>query len=112
MRKLVDMRRTLDEKIEASMPSPMMANDYPYGLAISLTQDELDKLDLDADCEVGDLIDLRALGRVTSVSKNEVEGKATCRIEIQLEQLGLEDEDHEDDDDDRPRVDRSKRYAR
>lgn len=110
MRKMVDMRRSLDEKIEATMPSPMMQNDYPYGLCISLTHDELEKLDLDGDCEVGDMIDLRALGRVTSVSKTEVDGKPCCRIEIQLEQLAVEDEDKEDMPEPR-HLDRRKRYG-
>lgn len=95
MRKMVDMRRSDDEKVAEMKPDPLGGNDYPYGLCLSLTERELEKLDLDDDCEVGDMIDIRAMGRVTSVSKNQSDGKDRCRIEIQIESIGLEDEDHE-----------------
>jgi ribosome assembly protein YihI (activator of Der GTPase) len=113
MRKMVSMARSAEEKARSMMP-PSMGDmpDFPYGLAISLNEDDLEKLDLDADCEVGDMIDLRAFGRVTSVSKTEVDGKSRCRVEIQIEQLGIEDEDQEDEDEPEPRhMDRRKRYG-
>lgn len=96
MRKMVDMRRSDEEKTEESKPDPLAGNDYPYGLCLSLTERELEKLDLDDDCEVGDMIDIRAMGRVTAVSKNQSDGKDRCRIEIQIESIGLEDEDKEE----------------
>lgn len=70
---------------------------YPYGLCISLTQDDLAKLDLDSDCEIGDMIHMFAMGKVTSISKsaNASAKDDNCRIEIQITHLGLEDEDHE-----------------
>ena len=112
MRKMVSMARSSEEKARSMMPPSISdAPDFPYGLAISLTQDDLDKLDLDSDCEVGDMIDLRAFGRVTSVSKNEVDGQQRCRVEIQIEQLGIEDESLEDEPDETPHMDRRKRYA-
>ena len=100
MRKMIDMKRTQAEKSDATdlaMPSVSDAPDYPYGLGICLTGDELDKLDLPDDCEVGDMIDIRAMGVVTSVSKRQVNGSSECRVEIQLTHIGLEDEETEDE---------------
>jgi hypothetical protein len=97
--KMVDMARTPAEKAEeaARMAGPAAADirDYPFGLCLSLDQDDLEKLDLDDDCEVGDMIDLRAFARVTSRSENTVNGEKRVRIELQVEQLAIEDEDKE-----------------
>lgn len=98
--KMVDMRRSPEEKkevMDAPMPSDMP--DYPYGLCISLGNDELEKLSLDcSDCESGDTIDLRAFAKVTSISKQDYNGTQTCRIELQITQLAVENEDTEYDE--------------
>ena len=99
--KLVDMRRTAEDKAEAvsdmMSPSPMFEiDDFPPGLSISLTEDELEKLDLDDDVEVGDMIDLRAFAKVTSVSKHDRGGKQCCRVELQIVNLAIEDESTEE----------------
>lgn len=92
--KLVDMERDDDEKLDAMMPEWHGAPDYPPGLSITLTDPELEKLDLDGeDCEVGDLLDLRAFARVTSVSHAEGQPR---RIEMQIVMLAVEDEDEEE----------------
>lgn len=93
VRRMRDMERSPEEKF-AAIPSPAQ-NDYPYGLCISLTEQELEKLDLEPDCEVGDMIHGFFMAKVTSVSKNDVDGKKTCRVELQITHLGLEDEDME-----------------
>lgn len=95
--KFQSMELTDDEKLDSIAPIPMPdLPSYPPGLRICLTQDELGKLDLDDDCEVGDMIDLRALGRVTSVSMNDGLTGRCCRVEIQIEEIALEIEDLED----------------
>lgn len=107
--KMVDMRRSPQEKKEV-MEGPAIADmpDYPYGLCISLGDEELEKLDLDcSDCESGDTIDLRAFAKVTSISKNDYNGKQTTRIELQIVQLAVESEDEEVEEEDSGR---SKRY--
>lgn len=97
---MVDMRRTTEEKVEAvAAPIASIPDDYPYGLCLSFDHDTLEKLDLDADCDVGDLIVLRMICRVTSCSQREVNGKPDCRIELQgidvkvLGEIGDGDED-------------------
>lgn len=95
LNKLVDMRKTPEEKMEDMMPMGTV-NEYPYGLCIRLTQDELDKLDVDhADWEIGDIFDLRAMARVTSVSENETEAGKKCCVELQIVMLGAESESEE-----------------
>jgi len=97
--KMVDMRMDQKEKAEMMSPSPP---DYPFGLCISLCQDELEKLGLlDADIEVGDMLHLQIMTKVTSYSENdnEVSGP-TCRVELQVTHIGgVEDEDTEDQED-------------
>ncbi len=94
--KLVDMELTDDEKLDAVMPIPMPTKPtYPYGLRVCLTHSELEKLGLDADCDIGDLIDMRCFGEVTSVSKDG----DNCRVEIQLQKIAVEDEMTESEDD-------------
>lgn len=95
-RAMKDMARTTEEKVEAMMPTvPADMPDYPYGLCISLTEAELEKLGLDDECEVGDMIHLFAMAQVTSVSKTQNDGGNCCRIELQVTHLGCEDEDTE-----------------
>ncbi len=105
--RMVDMARSPEEVKKDLMPmaasSPeITAPVYPYGLCISLGEDEIDKLNVDVDgCAVGDMIHLSAMAKVTSYSESEYEKpdgtrKRCCRIELQITHLGLEDEDRED----------------
>lgn len=106
---MVDMARTTEEKIvlvEQSMPLPAAAADYPYGLCLSLTEDELEKLDLDDDVEAGDTLHFMALATVKSVSKNDYNGEKSCRIELQITRMAVENEDDEAD----PKI--AKRYSK
>lgn len=97
--KLIDMELSDEDKLDASMPIAMPSKpDYPYGLRISLTHNELEKLGLDDDCEVGDMIDVRCFATVTSVSKNEDGNGKGCRIELQIEKMAVESEMDEKED--------------
>lgn len=92
---LVDMELDDEDKLDTCMPIACDRPDYPYGLRISLTEKELAKLGLDADCEIGDMIDMRCFGSVTSVSMNDGEHGKSVRIEIQIEKMAVEDESTE-----------------
>lgn len=111
--KMVDMEMDDEERLEATLPIAMpdaKGPQYPWGLRISLTQDDLRKLGLlDCPCDVGDVIDLRAFAEVTSISRNKVKpvagGEETeqVRIELQIQKLAIENESTEqpgEDDDD------------
>jgi hypothetical protein len=106
---LVDMANTPEDLKEdnAAYPATVAAGAtgpvYPYGLAIRLTERELEKIGLeDEKPSVGDMIHLFAMAKVTSVSENEVEvngeKKSKCCVELQITHLGAEDEDTEDPD--------------
>jgi hypothetical protein len=97
--KLIDMEMDDEDVLDHPMPISMPERaSYPYGLRICLTHRELKKLGLDADCEVGDMIDLRAFATVTSVStSDDGNSGAQCRIELQIEKLAVEDEMTEKD---------------
>lgn len=97
--KLVDMEMDDEDILDHPMPIAMSQRaSYPYGLRICLTHKELKKLGLDADCEIGDVIDLRAFATVTSVSMNKTEGgDDECRVELQIEKLAVENEMTEED---------------
>ena len=72
---MVSMELDDEDKLDTIQPYPMPTKpDFPYGLKISLTEKELEKLKLEADCGIGDSIDFMCHGVVTCVSKND-----TCR---------------------------------
>lgn len=86
---MVDMELSDDDVLDAIMPIPMADKPkYPCGLRICLTDAELDKLGLEANCNRGDIIDLRAFAEVTSVSS----GEYGSRVELQIQKLSLENE--------------------
>lgn len=117
--KMIDMAQTPEEARDESapiveaLPKKYAGPRYPYGLAICLGKEELDKLDLDEDCEVGDTVHLFAMAKVTSASHREMaDGKTECRIELQITHLGVEDEDEENEEADRGESRASKRYGK
>jgi hypothetical protein len=103
--KLVDVAYTDEEKAEKF---PGMAEDsapdYPWGLCLTLDECTLEKLGLEEENpEIGDMIDLRAFGKVTGIRKDMRDGEAHTCLEIQISHLAVEDEDDEEpgeDDDD------------
>ena len=98
---MVDMSMDDDEKAEAVSPSLGIPK-YPYGLSISLCEKELEKLGLeDGDLEVGDMLHLHCLAKVTSVSSNEYESGSHCRVELQICYMSGEDEDEENEEEEK-----------
>jgi hypothetical protein len=95
--KMASMELDDEQKIDYCAPVECPKPDYPYGLRISFCKAELDKLGCKAeDFQVGDVIDMRSFGCVTSVSSNQMaDGTDDCRIEIQIQRLGIENENTE-----------------
>lgn len=96
---MTDMEMDDEDQLDAAMPITMPERArYPYGLRISLSEKEFEKLGLDPrDAVVGGICHGHFLARVTSVSANETEGEACCRVELQIEDLSIESEDEEND---------------
>lgn len=98
---MVDMAMDNEEKAEMMSPS-LDAPKYPYGLSISLCERELEKLGVDEnDLEVGDMLHLHALAKITSVSSQEYENGSHCRVELQICYLSGEDEDEENEEEEK-----------
>ena len=87
-----DMART--DTPDYDMPR---ASDYPYGLCISLADEDVEKLGLEDETpEIGDMIHLFCMAKVTSIS---VDGNGK-RIELQITHMACEDEDEENEEED------------
>lgn len=106
---MVDMKLDAEEQEEAMNPSPPA---YPYGLCISLCDDELEKLGLDDNVNVGDMLHMHCLAEVTSVSKRDDSNNGpSCRIELQIKFIAAEDEDEENEEEDKYERTTSKLYT-
>lgn len=103
--KFVDMAHTPKEQKEEL--SPAAPSIYPYGLCLCLGQDELEKLDLEEGFSIGDLIDMRCLAKVTSVSMSENSDGVYKRVELQITHMAVENEDEEDE---KPKLGRRNPY--
>ena len=88
-------KETVGGSVPVAAPSPPPAPLYPYGLCLSLADEELAKLDLDPDCEVGDTIHLCCLAKVTECSSRDTSDGPKRRIELQITDLAIEDESTE-----------------
>ena len=76
-----------------------VAPDYPFGLSLTLQNDELEKLGLDcndADCKVGNYIHLHILAEVMGIHKVG----ENITLNLQSTHAKIEDEDAEDDEED------------
>lgn len=100
---MVDMSMDDEEKAEyVTAPSPLNTPKYPYGLCISLCEKEIEKLGIDEnDLEVGDMLHIHGLAKITSVSSQEYENGSHCRIELQITHLAGEDEDEENEEEEK-----------
>jgi len=90
MSKLVDLELDDEDQLDAIQPIPMATKPrYPYGTKICLCGPEMKKLKLDpSDCKLGDYIDMRCFGEVTSIDEN--------RVEIQIQRMSVENENDEE----------------
>lgn len=88
---MISMSLDDEEKGSVIQPMPMPDKpDYPYGLAISLTSNELDKLGIDVtEATVGGVFHIEGLARITSLSMNEGPDGMCCRLEAQIEDLAV-----------------------
>jgi len=95
---MVSLELSDEDKLDMTRPisDVMTTPDYPWGLRITFTEREMAKLGIDEMPDLGDMIDLRCMARVTSVSSSDGDSGKCCRIEMQIEDVALEDESYED----------------
>lgn len=72
---------------------------FPYGLHISLTEKELEKMGFDpSSFMIGGVIHIHALARIDGINVNDSERGSTCSISAQIEDMDIESEDKENED--------------
>lgn len=95
-----DMKNEVDEDEDDHLRMKPVQSEYPYGLSISLTERELERLDLCDEVEVGDFLHGAFMAKVTSVSSHSHEGGKGLRVELQIVAMAIEDESTEVEDED------------
>lgn len=95
--KMIDMARKPKERDETASPmvSAMPSEPtHPYGLCIRLEEEELEKLGLNHDeVEVGDMLEITGLAKVTSVSSSDNTYGKSRTVELQITHIADEDEE-------------------
>lgn len=96
IKNMVDMKKT-PEEIKEGFAMPPDQSVYPYGLCLSLCQDELERLGFDPnDFQVNDMVHFHAMATVTSVSTSDnVNSGSSSRVELQITHMSAESEDDE-----------------
>ena len=97
---MVDMAKDTEEVRDEVAPSVSV---YPYGLCLAFDDDIMEKLGITEMPDVGDMIHIAAMAKVTSVSDRENEctdgtTKRCRRVELQITHLATENEDDENDE--------------
>lgn len=98
----VNLAKSPEQINQDHMPMAMSdypVNVYPYGTSICLENAQLERLNLDEDPEVGDMIEFTARGLVTSASQNQTDKGTKRRVEIQITDIALDDSMSDDEDD-------------
>ena len=81
---LVDMKQSKEEAAEVALPAGSDA-EYPYGLRIHLTDEDLVKLGLTAMPPVGTPMSINAVAEVCSTSSySDAEGEAENSLKLQI----------------------------
>lgn len=93
---------SMEREVEATgYPSPVSISPYPYGLRLNLTQDELAKLGYTELPPAGTELRLEAVGCVVRSSSEDPDADGDIDylcVEIQITELGVEQEGEEKED--------------
>jgi len=89
--KLVSMKMSKADREKTSEPSSVSTDRpvYPWGLALTLDNEALEKLGMPT-CEVGDELMLMAKVKVTNMSANESENGKNRSLGLQITDMALE----------------------
>lgn len=91
MAKLVDLKRTKQEREKHSKPEPYKGEDYPYGLTVHLDHDALEKLGIKNLPKAGGKVMLHAHAHVKSTEdRNEDGGKRRRSMSLELRKMAIE----------------------
>ena len=92
--KLVDLKREPKKDMPLYDSSPMGGNEnpYPWGLQITLEKEDLEKLGLECDCDIGDMIDMRCFAEVVGVNIDKSGNGDSASIRLQIQRIAVENE--------------------
>ena len=80
------------EKAKEAIEAPN-EEQYPWGLRISLDDDELKKITSLKDIEAGTKVSIEGIGKVVSVTVNDTEKEGKNRsVSIQIQQIAIADQ--------------------
>lgn len=93
---MIDMKRSV-EKASSAMLAPEMQDEYPYGLRISLGNEELAKLGIKELPAIDTEMKLTALVCVVGITQSDsANGEPYRNVELQIEQMALAPAKEED----------------
>jgi hypothetical protein len=88
----LDKKKSKDDKAIVGCCEPSSKPEFPYGLRITLEQEQIKKLG-GLDCDVGDIVGIQAAGEITSVRKEKYQNKSGAEnrhtIEIQITSIDV-----------------------
>ena len=90
---MIDLKRSKKEmkKDAGCEPCGPMSDLYPYGLKLSFSKNEIDKIPVLKDIAVGAQVALQAVGKVVEVRASEREGRTgSANVEIQIQQVDIQ----------------------
>ncbi len=90
---LTSMEMDDERKLDSAMPIEMPEKpDFPFGLRISFTHEDLAKLGLDPeDARVGGVFTAQIKARITDVGHHEDENGKRSRVEAQITHMCVDD---------------------
>lgn len=88
---MVSMKRSEKETKDMSQPTPIKKDPYPYGLRLTLEEEDLEKLEIETLTDVGKDVTVTARATVKSVSsrQNEDDEKRHQTVELQITSMKL-----------------------
>lgn len=90
--KMYDMKAPGKEGIAEPTTTKSAYPDYPYGLSLTLSNDQLKKLGISDIPKIGAVMHIEAKAVVTSASQSDNRGGGVeRRMELQLQKIGLKE---------------------
>lgn len=94
---LKSMKLSKSSREETAKPMALAEPQYPYGLAIRLDNDSLEKLGMSELPKAGKKMKLMAMVEVVGASQHTMKGgKDMKNVELQITSMGLESESEKD----------------
>lgn len=97
---MISLKRTKkDLKKDKLASEPMQGDSYPWGTRLEFGKEEIEKIPALKKVDAGDVVQIKAVGKVMEVSSRKHEGeKESRRVEIQIEKIEVSGNDSKEFD--------------